>query len=146
MLPDTTGNVKKRKSTGSLSTTAAKPVKKARHSLDATPTKPTRTIDSFFSPKPSTTTLLLRREGRFILNAQQANVMKMVVDEEKSVFFTGSAGEWDCYPGVNIHPTVIKALESLFFSGLSLLRCERSTRRTQSLSRSLPVPEWRPRT
>jgi hypothetical protein len=90
-------NSKKRKSTGSLeSTAAAKTLKKPRRSLDTTPSKPVKTIDSFFSPQvPARPTKEETKcsQSFVSLSAEQTRVLRMVVDEGKNVFFTGSAGQ-----------------------------------------------------
>ncbi|THH21407.1 hypothetical protein EW146_g128 [Bondarzewia mesenterica] len=86
-----TGNTRaKRKSTGDLPSGVQRAAK-----------QPRTTLDSFFSPKLS----VLTRSGidgvaggaeqkvhDVLLSDEQKEVLKMVVDEEKSVFFTGSAG------------------------------------------------------
>ncbi len=77
-------NVKKRKSTGSIEETKTKLAK-----------QPRKTLDAFFSPQivasgVSTDEKCIREH--VALNAEQIKVLKMVVEEEKNVFFTGSAG------------------------------------------------------
>lgn len=75
---------RKRKAVGSLEETKLKPTK-----------QPRKTLDAFFSPRvlatgvPNDEKATREHVG---LNAQQIKVLKMVVEEEKNVFFTGSAG------------------------------------------------------
>ena len=61
-----------------------------------------KTLDAFFAPQLTVTSVSsagkqgvnqVRREN-VILNDEQVQVLKMVVDEGKSVFFTGAAGEY----------------------------------------------------
>lgn len=75
---------RKRKAVGSPEETKLKPAK-----------QPRKTLDAFFSPRvlatgvPNDEKATREHVG---LNAQQIKVLKMVVEEEKNVFFTGSAG------------------------------------------------------
>ncbi|CCL99381.1 uncharacterized protein FIBRA_01399 [Fibroporia radiculosa] len=76
-------NTKKRKSTGNA-IDGEKDAKRRRHTLDA-----------FFSPQVvASKTSSDHKESRetVILNEEQKKVMKMVVEEGKSIFFTGAAG------------------------------------------------------
>ena len=83
--------------------------RKSQDSLpDSRGTKqPKSTIDAFFSPKVSV------RVGSglngvnggaedkmldVVLSEEQVRVMRMVVDEGKNIFFTGSAGTLQCFP------------------------------------------------
>ena len=78
---------KKRKSTGGIEDSKPRPTK-----------QPRKTLDSFFStevlasPKPSGNNKENVVQEYVALNDEQIRVLKMVVEEEKSVFFTGSAG------------------------------------------------------
>lgn len=80
----TTTATRKRKATASLEGAKVKPAK-----------QPRKTLDAFFSPRvlatgvPNDEKATREHVG---LNAQQIEVLKMVVEEEKNVFFTGSAG------------------------------------------------------
>ncbi|KAJ2988567.1 hypothetical protein NUW54_g9077 [Trametes sanguinea] len=81
-----TTNAKKRKSTGGIDDGKS----------DANNNKRRRTIDTFFSPQVT----LVSGPGndgvttceQVSLNSEQVRVLHMVVQEEKSVFFTGAAG------------------------------------------------------
>lgn len=77
---------RKRKSTGGLEETKTKAAK-----------QPRKTLDAFFAPQVLKHAVQQDDEKvarEYIgLNAEQIKVLKMVVEEEKSVFFTGSAGE-----------------------------------------------------
>jgi hypothetical protein len=53
---------------------------------------PRKTLDSFFAPRVSVSSGNTRETNIVTLNEEQRRVLKMVVDEEKNVFFTGSAG------------------------------------------------------
>ncbi|GJE93501.1 ATP-dependent DNA helicase PIF1 [Phanerochaete sordida] len=81
-MPSAT-TTKKRKSTGTADERAAK--------------QPRQTLEAFFTPKvvvacaPKDEPEKVTRE-RVALNAEQNKVLRMVVDEGKNVFFTGSAG------------------------------------------------------
>lgn len=80
-------NTKKRKSTGSIDKDAGHESKRPRNTLDA-----------FFSPVA--TKSLTNDKGAkdtVTLNDEQKEVLRMVVDEGKSVFFTGAAGELQLY-------------------------------------------------
>lgn len=85
VLAGTSTNPRKRKSTEGPDDTKPKLAKQPRKSLDA-----------YFSPQVLATSVQ-EDDGaarkHVALNEQQINVMRMVVEEEKSVFFTGSAGE-----------------------------------------------------
>lgn len=78
---------KKRKSTGGIEDAKSRPTK-----------QPRKTLDSFFStevlasPKPTGKGSNSVVQEYVALNEEQIKVLKMVVEEEKSVFFTGSAG------------------------------------------------------
>ena len=62
-----------------------------------------KTLDAFFTPQHTLTVTSASGEGKgdfnevrrenVTLNEEQVQVLKMVVEEEKSVFFTGAAGE-----------------------------------------------------
>lgn len=81
-----------------------------RKSQDAFPgarnaKQPKLTIDTFFSPKVSVrlgcgldgaTGDAKEKVLDVVLSDEQVRVMKMVVDEGKNVFFTGSAGTFPC--------------------------------------------------
>ncbi|KAI3609614.1 mitochondrial dna helicase [Moniliophthora roreri] len=60
------------------------------------PKKPRQTIQHFFSPKVpvpcKSENQSLNEPTHVALNPQQTRVLRMVVDEEKSLFFTGAAG------------------------------------------------------
>ncbi len=67
--------------------------------------QPKSTIDSFFSPKVSVrlgcgldgvTGDAKEKVLDVVLSDEQVRVLKMVVDEGKNVFFTGSAGTFSC--------------------------------------------------
>ncbi|KAJ3554091.1 hypothetical protein NM688_g3284 [Phlebia brevispora] len=80
----TLSTTKKRKSTGGIDEGKTKPAK-----------QPRRTLDTFFTPQATASNLQL--DGTIVqenvtLNEEQVKVLRMVVDEEKSVFFTGAAG------------------------------------------------------
>ena len=78
---------RKRKSTGNVEETKGRLAKQPRKSLDA-----------YFSPRVPTTSVPEEGTGpstHVALNEQQIAVLKMVVEEEKNVFFTGAAGELD---------------------------------------------------
>ncbi|KAI8989021.1 hypothetical protein BD414DRAFT_322911 [Trametes punicea] len=83
-----TTNARKRKSTGGINDGKA--------TGDST-NKRRRTIDTFFSPQVTlvskTAHELTASCEHVTLNAEQVQVLRMVVHEEKSVFFTGAAGE-----------------------------------------------------
>ena len=81
-------NTKKRKSTGDIDEGKAKPVK-----------QPRKTLDAFFTPQA--TTSCLQPDGEIVqehvvLNEEQISVLRMAVNEGKSVFFTGAAGTRFC--------------------------------------------------
>lgn len=77
----TTTTTRKRKSTGVLEEKTAK--------------QPRKTLDAFFSPQVLATSVsedeTATRE-HVALNAEQIKVLRMVIEEGKNVFFTGSAG------------------------------------------------------
>lgn len=80
-------NTKKRKSTGSTSNESNKNAKRPRNTLDA-----------FFSPRipaPDASNDKNSAKETVTLNDEQRRVLRMVVEEEKSVFFTGAAGEYE---------------------------------------------------
>jgi hypothetical protein len=71
--------------------------------------QPKSTIDSFFSPKVSVrlgcgldgiTGDAKEKVLDVVLSDEQVRVMKMVVDEGKNVFFTGSAGTFPSVPSL----------------------------------------------
>jgi hypothetical protein len=75
---------RKRKSTGSLEETKGRSTK-----------QPRKTLDAFFSPQVLATGVPKDEKAareHVALNEDQIKVLKMVVEEEKNVFFTGSAG------------------------------------------------------
>lgn len=77
---------KKRKSTGDIDEGRSKQAK-----------QPRRTLDTFFAPQVPATSCPDEETGKIehvALNDEQIRVLKMVVDEEKNVFFTGSAGAY----------------------------------------------------
>ena len=81
----TATNPRKRKSTGGLEDTKEKASKQPRKSLDA-----------FFSKQVLASGVPEDDAGarkHVALNEQQIEVMRMVVEGGKNVFFTGSAGE-----------------------------------------------------
>lgn len=68
----------------------ADPKKRKSTSVDPSSSKKQCTdpsIRSFFPPQVATSTDL-----KHALSAEQANVLRMVVEEGKNVFFTGAAG------------------------------------------------------
>lgn len=76
---------RKRKSTGTLDETKGKAAK-----------QPRKTLDAFFSPQVLATTIQHDEKAtreHVALNVEQVKVLKMAVEEEKNVFFTGSAGK-----------------------------------------------------
>ena len=86
----TSSTNKKRKSTGGIDEGKTKPAK-----------QPRKTLDAFFNPQVQVTSLSGASTGEgeqklivghVELNEEQRRVLTMVVDEEKSVFFTGAAG------------------------------------------------------
>lgn len=86
MLTTTTTNTRKRKSTGGLD---------ASRKQDDSSNKRRKTLDAFFAPQ--VTIRSPEKEGKqaieaVSLNAEQRRVLQMVVQEGKSVFFTGPAG------------------------------------------------------
>ncbi len=86
LTPSATSNTRKRKSAADTETPK--------------PTKLAKTLDAFFSPLATihTTTATSKGEvARIHLNIEQTAVLKMVVDEGRSVFFTGSAGTLKSY-------------------------------------------------
>lgn len=85
-LTGTSTTTRKRKSTGTLEETKEKAAK-----------QPRRTLDAFFSPQVLATGVPQDEKAtreHVALNVEQIRVLKMVVEEEKNVFFTGSAGEF----------------------------------------------------
>ncbi|KAH8102093.1 PIF1-like helicase-domain-containing protein [Cristinia sonorae] len=75
---------KKRKSTGDIDEGRAKQAK-----------QPRRTLDTFFARQVPVSAAPDEETGKIehvSLNDEQMRVLQMVVDEEKNVFFTGSAG------------------------------------------------------
>lgn len=75
---------KKRKSTGDIDEGRPKQAK-----------QPRKTLDTFFAPQVPVSATPDEETGKIehvSLNEEQIRVLKMVVDEEKNVFFTGSAG------------------------------------------------------
>ncbi|KAI0089022.1 PIF1-like helicase-domain-containing protein [Irpex rosettiformis] len=75
---------RKRKSTGNVEGTKGRSTKQSKNSLDA-----------YFSPQVLASSAPGEDEGskqHVSLNEQQISVLKMVVEEEKNVFFTGAAG------------------------------------------------------
>ncbi|OSD01012.1 hypothetical protein PYCCODRAFT_567775 [Trametes coccinea BRFM310] len=87
VLVTKTTNARKRKSTGGID----------EGNSNANNNKRRRTIDTFFSPQ---ITLVSNPDNDGVttceqvsLNSEQVRVLHMVVQEEKSVFFTGAAGE-----------------------------------------------------
>jgi hypothetical protein len=83
--------------------------------------QPKTTIDTFFSPKVSVrlgcgldgvTGDTKEKTLDVVLSAEQVGVMKLVVDEGKNVFFTGSAGTFSCAISV---PSLGASLFSFFF-------------------------------
>jgi hypothetical protein len=67
--------------------------------------QPKSTLDAFFSPKVSVrlgcgldgiTGDAKEKVLDVVLSDEQVRVMKMVVDEGKNIFFTGSAGTFSC--------------------------------------------------
>lgn len=104
---------KKRKSDSSLFplSSSSSPSKKAKKSSASNATKKPRvTLDNFFAPKISVSVIPNvgidgvasagkgdkgKGQGgmKVDLSVEQWNVLRMVVDEGRSVFFTGSAGE-----------------------------------------------------
>ncbi|THH29339.1 hypothetical protein EUX98_g4847 [Antrodiella citrinella] len=75
---------KKRKSTGDIDEGRPKQAK-----------QPRKTLDTFFAPQLPVSATPDEETGKIehvSLNEEQIRVLKMVVDEEKNVFFTGSAG------------------------------------------------------
>ncbi|KAI0634607.1 hypothetical protein C8Q77DRAFT_769366 [Trametes polyzona] len=83
-----TTNTRKRKSTGG--------VDDGKPGAEANNNKRRRTLDTFFSPQVSIPSLAGKDADtpyeHVSLNAEQVRVLHMVVQEEKSVFFTGAAG------------------------------------------------------
>lgn len=78
-------NTRKRKSTGSIDDVKPKPTK-----------QPRKTLDTFFSPQVLATGCPKDEKAtreHVALNEEQIKVLRMVVEEEQNVFFTGSAGE-----------------------------------------------------
>lgn len=147
---------KKRKSTGDIDEGRAK-----------APKQPRRTLETFFSPQvpaSSTPDEVTGKIEHVSLNDEQIRVLKMVVQEEKNVFFTGSAGALavpqGAYMGVCVHiihdmsdePSEIdltcyaQERESHYFFGQSSLLSRRSTRRNRRSSRSRPALAWQPQT
>ena len=88
-LTTTSTNTKKRKSTGGLDTSGKS---------DAEPSnKRRKTLDAFFAPQVSSLSSTKAEKGpteRVALNEEQIRVLQMVVEEGKSVFFTGAAGTY----------------------------------------------------
>ncbi|KAJ3480472.1 hypothetical protein NLI96_g8332 [Meripilus lineatus] len=77
-------NTRKRKSTGSIDDVKPKPTK-----------QPRKTLDTFFSPQVLATGCPKDEKAtreHVALNEEQIKVLRMVVEEEQNVFFTGSAG------------------------------------------------------
>lgn len=81
-----TTNARKRKSTGDIEDSNTKLAKQPRKSLDAYFSR-----EVLASGLPDDNDDSTRKH--VALNEQQIAVMKMVVEEEKNVFFTGSAGK-----------------------------------------------------
>ena len=93
------------------SSTATKTTTRKRKSLSNAsnadlkdePEKRRRTLDTFFThhltvdvptaPNEATSVREEENKQHIVLNEEQTNVIKMVVEEGKSVFFTGAAGE-----------------------------------------------------
>lgn len=77
----TTATTKKRKSAGAVDS-------------ELYPKKPRSTLDAFFSPVVSSSVKKEERGKKDVaLSPEQIAVLRMVVDEGRNVFFTGSAGE-----------------------------------------------------
>ncbi|KAL1948347.1 hypothetical protein VTO73DRAFT_12422 [Trametes versicolor] len=87
VLATKTTNTRKRKSTGGIDD--------GKSAADAS-NKRRRTLDTFFSPLVTIPSIGGKDSGipheQVSLNAEQVRVLQMVVQEEKSVFFTGAAG------------------------------------------------------
>ncbi|CAK5262448.1 unnamed protein product, partial [Mycena citricolor] len=78
---------KKRKSDSGLPSTSKNP-----------PKKPRQTLDSFFAPRVLAPASAHADDRRPVaLNSEQAAILRQVVDEGRSVFFTGSAGPCPCH-------------------------------------------------
>lgn len=67
------------------------------------PSKVSRqTLDSFFAPRISVSSGNKKEVNLVTLNEEQRRVLRMVVEEGKNVFFTGSAGAFDlCHRRLN---------------------------------------------
>lgn len=93
VLATKTTNTRKRKSTGGIDD--------GKSAADAS-NKRRRTLDTFFSPLVTIPSIGGKDSGtpheQVSLNAEQVRVLQMVVQEEKSVFFTGAAGESQHFP------------------------------------------------
>jgi type IV secretory pathway ATPase VirB11/archaellum biosynthesis ATPase len=78
----------------SLSTSASNK-RKSSGSTDQPAKKPRSTLDAFFSTVVSSS-VKKEESGKHdvALSPEQIAVLRMVVDEGKNVFFTGSAGAW----------------------------------------------------
>ena len=80
-LKATTSNSRKRKSDSSISS--------SKSGLNK---KPRQTLDAFFAPRVSVLSGNSKEKNLVTLNEEQRKVLRLVVDEGKNVFFTGSAG------------------------------------------------------
>lgn len=103
VMPGPRPNGAKRKARNSVGDSkAASPVKVQRTTLDAffAPRQPVPSIapdENTAAKQPLATKLPVKKStgGRDVgLSAEQERVLRMVVDDERSIFFTGSAGWW----------------------------------------------------
>ena len=110
-LTGTTTTMRKRKAAASIEDDKKKAAK-----------QPKRTLESFFSPQVLAAGVPTDEKAtreHVALNAEQIRVLKMVVEEEKNVFFTGSAGELPNHPyGSLIHITPLGTGKSLLLRAI----------------------------
>ena len=80
------------KSSGLKVTTSNSRKRKSDCSISSSNKKPRQTLDTFFAPRVSVPSGNSKERNLVTLDEEQRKVLRLVVDEGKSVFFTGSAG------------------------------------------------------
>jgi hypothetical protein len=111
--------------------------------------KPRVSLDTFFSPVVSSTVKKEANGKRDVsLSTEQIRVLRMVVEEEKNVFFTGSAGE-SCSVGrmaligrVTEVLCYSKGRANPYYYVPSLMLCRRSTPKAKALYLSRQALGW----
>ena len=80
------------KPSGLKATTSNSRKRKSDCSISPSNKKPRQTLDAFFAPRVSVPSGNSKERNLVTLDEEQRKVLRLVVDEGKSVFFTGSAG------------------------------------------------------